>query len=78
MVFSQWTNGIHYKSCESEIVAEEKTPNDKNLKPTIAEADYLEFLSIEQNSHRFSPRWKCQCRWNELVLNLRENGSAIQ
>ena len=75
----------NYKSCESEIVAEQKTPNDKHLKPTVAEADYLEFLSIEQNSHRFFLNGNVSvdgmnlfltCEKMEVLFNKDENTSS--
>ena len=74
-----------YKSCEAEIDAEQKESNNKNLKPTVAEADYLEFLSIEENSHRFLLNGNVSvdgknlfltCDKMEVLFNKDENTSS--
>ena len=72
-------------SCNYEINDEKKNDSNKSLKLTIAEADYLEFLSIEENSHRFLLDGNVSveginlfltCEKMEVLFNKDENTSS--
>lgn len=75
----------HKFSCDSEINNEKKNDSNKSLKLTVAEADYLEFLSIEENSHRFLLDGNVSieginlfltCEKMEVLFNKDENASS--